>query len=110
MTKRTKLIIAVAVGVAAIGTGVGVGLAADGDDRSLTGTTYDRATSAALEQVDGIVIETEVGDDGEAAYEVEIRRADGTQVEVWLDAGFEVLGTESDDDRAKDSDEARDDD
>lgn len=45
----------------------------------------------------GTVTETEVGDDG-SAYEVEIRRADGSQVEVQLDADFTVIASERDDD------------
>ncbi|MDA0353605.1 MAG: hypothetical protein O3A10_15570 [Chloroflexi bacterium] len=40
---------------------------------------------------------TEVGDDG-AAYEVEVRLADGSQVEVALDEHFVVTGSELDDD------------
>ena len=42
--------------------------------------------------------ETEVGDDG-AAYEVEVRLRDGSQVEVQLDDAFHVIGTEDDDRR-----------
>ena len=37
------------------------------------------------------------GDDG-AAYEVEVRRADGSQVEVRLGRDFTVIGEERDDD------------
>lgn len=72
------------------------------DDQPLTGATYDKAVAAALEHTgEGEVTETEVGDDG-AAYEVEIKLADGSQVEVNLDDSFTVLGSEPDDD----SDEA----
>jgi hypothetical protein len=39
------------------------------------------------------------GDDG-AAYDVEGRRADGSRVEVRLDARFGVIGREEDDDGA----------
>ncbi len=39
----------------------------------------------------GTVIETETGDDG-AAYSVEIRLADGAEVEVELDENFDVIG------------------
>ncbi len=41
--------------------------------------------------------ETEIGDDG-AAYEVEVRLSDGSQVEVNLDADFVVTGSAPDDD------------
>ena len=103
MQKKTKLIVAAVVAVAAVGTGTGVGIASGGDDddRPLRGTSYDRATAAALEHVDGTVVETEVGD-GDAAYEVEIRRADGSEVEVELDSNFGVIGSEPDDDAAED--------
>jgi hypothetical protein len=42
------------------------------------------------------VTKTETGDDGEA-YEVNIRRDDGSQVEAELDSNFNVTGTEADD-------------
>ena len=111
MTKKTKWIVAAFAAIATIGIGAGVGIAAGGDDdRALTGSARERASDAALEHVgDGTVIETEVGDDG-APYEVEIRLADGRQVEVELDANFDVIGTERDDDGPNDSDADRNDD
>jgi hypothetical protein len=48
------------------------------------------------------VLETEAGDDG-AAYGVEIRIPDGKVVEVHLDAGFSVIGSEADDDSGSDT-------
>lgn len=102
MQRRTK-IISIATGallaVTAAG-GVAVAQSAD-DDQPLTGATYDRAVAAALEHTGGgEVTETEVGDDG-AAYEVEVKLADGSQVEVNLDQDFTVLGSEVDDDGAE---------
>jgi uncharacterized membrane protein YkoI len=90
--------------------GAGVGVAASGsDDKPLRGSTYDKATAAALEHVgEGTVTETEIGDDG-AAYEVEIRLDNGSQVEVQLDSNFDVTGSEADDDGAGDTDEGGDD-
>lgn len=67
-------------------------------DTPLTGSDLDQAVAAALEHTGGgDVTETEVGDDG-AAYGVEIRLDDGSQVEVNLDADFNVIGSEADDD------------
>jgi uncharacterized membrane protein YkoI len=107
--RKAKLIVGAVTAVAAIGIGTGIGIAGGGDDdRPLGGTDYDRATAAALEHVDGTVTETEVGDGG-AAYEVEIRRPDGSQVEVQLDADFTVIGSEADDDGPNDRDGAGDD-
>jgi len=68
------------------------------------GTALDRATAAALEQTGGgTVTETEVGDDG-AAYGVEVRLDDGSQVEVNLDENFNVIGQAADDDGPNDQD------
>lgn len=112
MNKRTKLVIGAAAAAAAIAIGAGVVSAAGGDeDVPLRGTDYDRATEAALDHVgEGTVTETELGDDG-ASYEVEVRRDDGTQVEVELDENFDVIGSEPDDeDAGDDEDEAGDED
>jgi hypothetical protein len=91
------LAIAVAGGLAAA--------AADGDtDQELIGATRDRAVAAALAATGGgTVLETEAGDDG-AAYAVEVRLADGRQVEVYLDESFKVVGREADEDRPGEGD------
>jgi hypothetical protein len=110
MSKRRKVIAGVmaAFVVGAIGTGVAV--ATGGDEQALTGRAYDRATAAALDHVgEGTVTETETGE-GSAAYEVEIRRSDGSQVEVQLDRNFKVMGTENDDDGPNDNDAGGEDD
>jgi uncharacterized membrane protein YkoI len=63
----------------------------DGSERAITGNALDRASSAALEHTGGgKVTGTEAGDE-EGAYEVEVTRADGSQVDVHLDKGFNVL-------------------
>ena len=75
----------------------------DGDDQPITGSALDACTTAALEHTgEGAVTETEVGDDG-AAYGVEIRLGDGSQVEVSLDKNCVVIGQEADDDGPNDS-------
>ena len=110
MSKKRKVIAAAmaAVVVGAIGTGVAV--ATGGDEKALGGRAYDRATTAALDHVgEGTVTETEAGDGG-AAYEVEIRRPDGTQVEVQLNRNFEVVGSENDDDGPNEKGEGAEDD
>lgn len=102
MERRTKIIsiAAAAMLVAGAAGGVAVAQTAD-DDAPLTGDTYDRAVSAALDHAGGgEVTETEVGDDG-AAYEVEVRMDDGTEFEVNLDENFVVIGSEIDDDTDK---------
>ena len=109
MTKRMRWLIGAALAVGLVGAGVGIGLAeTNGDsgnevensdsDQPLTGTDLDEAKAAALEYTGGgTVTEAEAGDDG-AAFGVEVRRDDGTQVEVRLDETFTVIGTEADDD------------
>ena len=99
MQRRTRWIAAAGLAVAMIGGGVAAA-AADGDsDQELTGSTRDRAVNAALAATGGgTVLETEAGDDG-AAYGVEIRLADGRQVEVNLDQSFKVTGQEADEDK-----------
>lgn len=101
---RSAVIVGAAAAVA-VTAGIGVAAGSGDDDRPLTGETYDRAVAAAREHTGGgEVTETEVGDDG-AAFEVEIRRDDGSQVEVQLDRDFTVLGSEPDDDSgAEDAD------
>ncbi len=110
MDKRKKLIV-VGIAAACLIGGAGVVLAAAGDDdKPLTGSTLDRATEAALAEVGGgEVIETEVGDDG-AAYGVEIRKDDGSVVEVNLDSDFNVISSEGDDDGRSDEDDGPNDD
>jgi uncharacterized membrane protein YkoI len=98
MQPRTRWI--AAAGLAAAMAGGVAAAAAGGDpDQQLTGATRDRAVAAALAATGGgTVLETEAGDDG-VAYGVEVRLADGRQVEVQLDQAFRVVGREADEDR-----------
>lgn len=105
ISRRVAVIVALVVAAVAVSTGFAIAAASGDDDKPLTGATLDRATAAALQHVGGgTVTETEAGDDG-AAYSVEIRRKDGTQVEVNLDESFRVIGTERDDDGKGDEEE-----
>jgi len=111
-SKRLYLVggLVAVLALAAIGAGAGIAAATGGDDdQPITGTALDRATAAALEHTGGgTVTETEVGDDG-AAYGVEVRLDDGSQVEVNLDENFNVIGQEADDDGPNDQDGPNDD-
>jgi hypothetical protein len=73
--------------------------AAGGDnDRPISGEAGDKCIAAALAEHPGdTVTKTEVGDDG-AAYGVEVRLEDGSQVEVHLNENCQVIGQETDDD------------
>ena len=105
MTRNTKWIAAGIAAAAIVIGGVGMTLANGGNDSDtpLTGNDLDRATQAALDHTGGgTVLESEIGDDG-AAYSVEIKRNDGSVVEVQLDASFHVTGDSADDDGAGDT-------
>jgi hypothetical protein len=97
MKSRTKLAAGAIAAIAVAGVGAGVAVAGD-SEKPLKGADYKRATAAALDHTgQGVVTETETGDDG-AAYGVEVRLDDGSQVEVQIDRDFNVTGTETDDD------------
>jgi hypothetical protein len=99
MTKRRKILIAGITATAVAAGGVGVAVAGGGDDAEapIRGNALDKASVAALEHTGGgRVTETEVGDE-ESYYEVEVTRDDGSQVDVQLDRGFNVVGGEADD-------------
>jgi hypothetical protein len=109
MTDKLKgaLITGTVIAAVAVG-GVAIAGAAGGDDdrgeRPIAGNALDRATVAALDHTGGgRVTETEAGDE-ESYYEVEVTRADGSQVDVQLDRDFEVVGSEGDDDRGGEDD------
>jgi uncharacterized membrane protein YkoI len=113
MTNRAKVAILAGATAAALAAG-GVAIAGNGGDddareRPIRGQALDRASAAALAETGGgRVTETEVGDE-EGAYEVEVTRADGSQVDVHLDRDFNVLGSASDDDGSGEDDRAGDD-
>jgi hypothetical protein len=112
MNKRTIWISSAAAGAALVLGGTAIafattdGFASGGeppetsdDGGHLTGTDLDAASDAALEAAgSGTVIEAEVGDDGQSAYEVEVRLDNGDTVEVRLDASFDVIDVTGEDD------------
>jgi uncharacterized membrane protein YkoI len=99
-----KLLVAVAF-MAAVAAGAGVAAAAAGsvasartgdDESALAGDALSRASAAALQAAGrygpgGTVTEAE-GPGEHSGYEVEVTLADGTEVEVDLDASFAVVG------------------
>jgi uncharacterized membrane protein YkoI len=109
---KGALIALAAVAVLAVGGAAIAGAAGGDDDASdepIAGKALDRASAAALAETGGgKVTETEVGDE-EGAYEVEVTRADGSQVDVHLDEDFNVLGSAGDDDGSGEDDSNGDD-
>lgn len=98
MRKKLTLTLAAAATVAgAAAGGVAVAAGEAEDERPITGSALERASAAALEHTGGgRVTGTEVGDE-ESYYEVEVTRADGSEVDVQLDRDFAVVGDEADD-------------
>jgi uncharacterized membrane protein YkoI len=97
--RRRRIIITTITAGALIAGGAAIAGATGGDDdateRPIAGSALEKAKAAALAEVPGRVTETEVGDE-ESYYEVEVTRADGSQVDVQLDRDFNVVGSAGD--------------
>jgi hypothetical protein len=106
MQRTTRWIVGGALAVAVIGGGTGMAVANGAGDREtpITGPALTSASAAALRHTGGgRVTGTEVGDE-EGDYEVEVTRADGSQIDVHLDRGFHLLGINADRDGPGDQD------
>ena len=69
----------------------------DTADEQLTGATLDRASKAALAKTGGgKVTGSERDTEHGATYEIEVTKADGSQVDVRLDDQFKVVAVEPD--------------
>jgi hypothetical protein len=111
MTRSRRLVLTGAVGLAIVAGAVGVAQAVggDSDDQPATGPDADRAKQAAVAAVGGgRVTGVEREDEQGEAWEVELRRSDGREVEVELDGNFAKSGLDLDDDE-RDDDGERDD-
>ena len=96
--RRLALLGAAVVVLGAAGGGAALASGGDDDatDTPITGSALERARAAALAHTGGgEVTGTEVGDE-ESLYEVEVTLDDGSRVDVQLDEGFEVVGSERD--------------
>jgi hypothetical protein len=95
--RRILIALVLVLALAAVTAGIAIG-AGRGDDSEppITGTALTRASEAALAHTGGgRVTETEAGDE-DSHYEVEVTLPDGSQVDVQLDRGFNVVGDEAD--------------
>lgn len=105
MKRSFKIAIAAAAVAALALIPLSAGAQGADSDTPITGPALEQASQAALDHLgEGVVTETEVGDE-ESFYEVEVTRPDGSQVDVQLDEGFNVVGTE-DDGHGPDDDDA----
>lgn len=96
--KRIAIVVASAALLTAGAVGGAVAISGDDDatDRPIPAADLEQAERAALAETGGgTVTETEV-DDEESKYEVEVTLDDGSQVDVQLDADFQVVGSETD--------------
>ena len=103
MTRKTKRVLIAAAAMTAIGAGGATiaGAASGDDDKPISGPALGKASAAALDHLGGgRVTGTEVGDE-ESYYEVEVTRPDGSQYDVQLDRGFNVVGGEADSDKGE---------
>jgi uncharacterized membrane protein YkoI len=74
------------------------------------GSERDRVVEAVTGSVDGTVVDVEASDDPGEAYEVEVRQADGTEVDLTLDEDLRVITQDVDRDDRDDADDDDDDD
>ncbi|HWJ09817.1 MAG TPA: PepSY domain-containing protein [Nocardioides sp.] len=109
--RRKRVVLPALATVAVLAVG-GTVWAASADD--VRGDERDRVAAAATKAAGGgEAVEVEKADDPGEAYEVEVRLADGSEVDVTLDADLGVLTTDrddTDDDLDDDLDDDRDDD
>ena len=84
--------------VAVLAIGIGGVVWASTASADLEGNERDRVASAATEAVGGgKAVSVETGDDRGEAYEVEVRKADGTEVDVKLAKNLDVISEDRDD-------------
>jgi hypothetical protein len=123
-SRKLVLVLAAVVGVGAGGLGIaqavgqgppddaGARPGSDEPDERVIGPGAERARSAAVEAVGGgRVVGLEREDERGVAWEVEVVRNDGSEVEVELDGSFERVSVDREDanGEADDADEAADD-
>ena len=112
MNVRTSVLAAAVAMLLALGA-TGIAHANGGDsEEQATGPEAEKAKSAAIAAVGGGTVTEVERDDGygtSGVYEVEVRREDGTQLEVHLDGDYDVVGQEADEDGPDDEDGPNDD-
>jgi uncharacterized membrane protein YkoI len=94
--RKTLITTAAVVAVAAGGASVAMAGGDDGE-RQAAGSGADAAKAAALKLIPGATVNA-VERDGEkgATWEVEVRRPDGSTVDVRLDAGYGKVAIDAD--------------
>jgi uncharacterized membrane protein YkoI len=115
MRRRAAFIVAGIAALAAFALGgAAIAGATQGDDgdeaeQGLSGRVAERAKAAALKETGGgTVTETELDVEDGRTYQVEIRKADGSTVDVDLDASFKIVEVDVDGPEASDQNEQND--
>ncbi|WP_051570908.1 PepSY domain-containing protein [Cryptosporangium arvum] len=94
---RSKRVLASTAVVAALAVGGGVWATTASANDEVRGGDRDRVAEAAVEAAGGgTATDVETSDDRGEAYEVEVRREDGTEVDVTLDKDLKVVTKETD--------------
>ena len=103
---RKIVALATVIGALAAG-GIAYAVGSGDSEERVTGPDADKAKAAALDAAGGgKVTEVERQDgDGGGAFEVEVQRPDGSQVEVHINGQYQPVGTASDDDNGAGSDD-----
>ncbi len=104
--------IAAAVAILLALGAAGIAYANGGDsEEQVTGPEAQKAKSAAIAAVGGGTVTEVERDDGNGtgAFEVEVARDDGSQLEVHLDGDYNVVGRQADEDGPNDNDGANED-
>ena len=110
MTRRRKLLIGGAVILALGAGGVGLAQAVGGDsEEQVSGPDADRAKAAAVKLAGGgKAVGVERDDGSGAAWEVEVEKAGGVEVEVRLTSDLKQVGIGGDDEGAGEGSEGSD--
>jgi hypothetical protein len=107
---RTLVIAAAVAMLLALGGGIAYANGGDSEEQ-VTGPDAEKAKSAAIAAVGGGTVTEVERDDGygTGVFEVEVKRDDGSQVEMHLDRDLNVVGQEADEDGPSDKDGPNDD-
>jgi uncharacterized membrane protein YkoI len=104
---RTKRVLIPTIAVVAL-LGVG-GTVWSATATDVQGNERDRVGAAAVAAAGGgTAIDVEASDDGDEAYEVEVRKDDGTEVDIALDQDLDIVSQDADDDAGDDTPDADD--
>jgi len=109
MNRKKLAATAATAAILALGGVSGIAYATGDSSEQATGPGIEKAKSAALDHTGGgRVTGAEIGDE-EGYYEIEVTRDSGSQVDVHLDRGLNILGTSADHESPDDKDGPNDD-